>query len=187
MKKHQSFPRIIIVGIAVLVPVLSLFLTGCLYNTLERSYHPGPKEDTYHFGGYDISVIFNAVEIYNLYGVDSFRVNIESIYSGNIKDTSHIDSIGILKIDSVNINLANGQSIRPEIQDYSPGFFTEYIWKRLHGPRYIFKRMIVPNDDPNLTLSFHAVLYDRKNQMKISEQKFEKALLLTERRRFYIK
>jgi hypothetical protein len=187
LKKQQSFPHIGMIGLAVLVPVLSLFLTGCLYNTLERSYHPGSQDDAYHFGGYDISVIFNAVEIYNLYGVDSFRVNIESVYSEKIKDTSHIDSIPVLKIDSVSFTLANGQSLYPELQDYSPGFFTEYIWKRLHGPRYIFKRMIVPNDDPNLTFNFHAVLYDRKDQHKISEQKFEKALLLTERRRFYIK
>ncbi|SYZ71845.1 hypothetical protein TRIP_C10044 [Candidatus Zixiibacteriota bacterium] len=166
-----------------------VILSGCLNNTMIKYYRPGGSEKIqYYVGGYEITVHFDAIAVYDIIGTDSFRVDIETNYTGKIKDTSAIGHIPILKIDSVFIMLpSDSQYIYLEIQDYSPGNITDFVHKKLHGPNYVFKRVLLNYSNHDLILGMNIALYDRVSGTLVSSTKFDETLFRDSRVRYYLK
>ncbi len=191
MNKKRKYAGIAALKIIfpLILAIALLALYGCINNTMIKYYRPGGAEKIhYYVGGYAITVHLDAVSVYDMIGIDSFRVDIESIYTGKVKDTGQIDNIPVLKIDSVFIMIpSDSQRIYPALQDYSPGNITDFVHKKLHGPRYIFKRILLKEDSPDLILGLTVALYDRATDRKISSTKFEETLFRTQRKRYYLR
>lgn len=172
--------------ILLLAFAMAFFLFGCHW-TIFRYYRPlKKKESTIEFERYRIRYYVGAANLYEEQGTDSFRVYIEIQYPNNIKDTTDIDEINVIKIDSVCIRFADsGSSICPELEKYRPAQYTGFRAQKLLGPTYTFKRIFIPAVYHTIELTFRAEILNDKSRESVASRRFTEILNRIEQRRAF--
>jgi|WetSurMetagenome_2_1015567.scaffolds.fasta_scaffold336473_1 hypothetical protein len=176
---HRYF--LLILAFAIMAIIIS-----CANTSLKYFFTEGNKNPQIIFQGYKIDIHVSATATLGSPSVDSFTLSIKTEFLNELKDTSFIDSIGLLQLDCIYIEIPHSHTvIKPELAERGLG--SRFIRGRhLFGPMYLFMDIFLPDEIQNINLHFKAHLYDRKSGIELTNSNFKILLHRVEKKHFYL-
>jgi hypothetical protein len=170
-----------------LIIILAAILSGCAMTLVKYYRTSNGKDAAVEFSGYRLELNLRAIDIYDRYGTDSFRVWIDTRYLSRIEDTLEIDSIGIVVIDSLCLNLPQTEEqLCPALDSGTMGHHTTFRENILYGATYNYARVNIPIIHSSLEIEFVAHLLGRITGVEIRREKFRRPVYRMETKTRFI-
>lgn len=164
---------------ALVAITVSLVLSGCFAPRHKWHYWlPDKTVPSVEFAGYRINLDFVDYNLdggKNLKPVYAVGVGFRTYYLGPVPDTSRMDSIPLISVESVCIQLFNsGRTICPPLLLASrQADELTYYGGEWHGPDFGAEYTVfIPHEDEEIGVSFVVVTRDRVTGVELQRQEF---------------
>ncbi len=171
--------------VSVIFCVAIIVSCDCTNTSLKYFFTEENRNPQINFSGYNIEIQISAIALIGSSCTDSFILSIQSTFAYKLNDTNRIDSIGMLQLDSIYIDIPKTKVIIfPKLSEFGRGPSSIFQEGRLFGPSYLFKPIYLPDSCVDIVLHFRAHLFDRRSGAELISKNYEEKLHRNEKKKF---